>query len=159
MKNKIIYFLVFVLGFLSCAFVLSLNYGFEVPLNSVIASSNNVNSPSNWVDQNSIIVYEDKIVINIENSSLSRYAPTGSMKPVFDYGANGIRVVPETPEQINVGDIVSFRKGNNLIVHRVVKKGEDEEGIYFITKGDNNSYTDGKIRFEEIEYVTVGVIW
>ena len=41
----------------------------------------------------------------------------------------------------------------------VIEKGIDEDGIYFITKGDNNSITDGKIRFEDIEYITVGVIW
>jgi hypothetical protein len=58
-----------------------------------------------------------------------------------------------------VGDIVSYRKGESLIVHRVIEKGVDEEGIYFVVKGDNNSISDGKIRFEEIEYITVGVIW
>ena len=90
---------------------------------------------------------------------MSRYAPSGSMRPVLNSKANGIRIKPKSPEQINVGDIVSFRRGMDLVVHRVIKKGEDSEGVYFITKGDNNDFVDGKIRFKDIKYVTVGVIW
>jgi hypothetical protein len=46
-----------------------------------------------------------------------------------------------------------------LIIHRVVEKGVDFDGIYFIAKGDNNVVSDGKIRFEDIKYKTIGVIW
>ncbi len=46
-----------------------------------------------------------------------------------------------------------------LIVHRVVDKGVDSDGVYFITKGDNNNYSDGKVRFEEIEYITIGILY
>ena len=81
------------------------------------------------------------------------------MKPLLDFNSNGIRIVPKNEEQISVGDIISFEQNGDLIVHRVVEKSEDEEGVYFITKGDNNSASDGKIRFKDIKYVTVGVIW
>ena len=79
--------------------------------------------------------------------------------PVLDKGANGIRIKPATEDDVHVGDIISFRQDGYLIVHRVIDKGTDEQGIYFITRGDNNNVTDGKIRFEDIEYVTIGVIW
>ncbi len=46
-----------------------------------------------------------------------------------------------------------------LIIHRVVEIGEDEQGTYFITKGDNNFFSDGKVRFGQIKYVTIGVIY
>ena len=101
----------------------------------------------------------DKIIIKVNNASLSNYADTGSMNPVFDIGANGIRIKPESEEQINVGDIVSFDYDNKLIVHRVIEKSFDDKGVYFITKGDNADFPDGKIRFEQIKYITVGVIW
>jgi len=81
------------------------------------------------------------------------------MKPIFDKGAHGIRIVPQSAEEINVGDIISFRVGRSLIVHRVIEKGLDSKGVYFLTQGDNNLFSDGKIRFEDIEYVTVGIIW
>lgn len=81
------------------------------------------------------------------------------MKPVIDGDANGIRIAPESPDQISVGDIVTFKQGNALIVHRVIEKGIDEQGVYFITKGDNNDLSDGKLRFEDIKYVTVAIVY
>ena len=52
-----------------------------------------------------------------------------------------------------------FKQGKYLIVHRVIDIGTDSEGTYFITKGDNNNIVDGKVRFEDIEFITIGVIW
>lgn len=54
---------------------------------------------------------------------------------------------------------ISFKKDGDLIVHRVIEKGVDDMGVYFITKGDSNNVSDGKVRFEDIEYKTIGVIW
>ena len=115
--------------------------------------------PSDWVKENQIQVYPDKVVINVANTRISQYADTGSMLPTFGENANGIRIVPSSAEQIKIGDIISFEKGDMLIVHRVIDKGVDEKGIYFITKGDNNPETDGKVYFENIKYVTIGVIY
>ena len=99
------------------------------------------------------------VILRVSNTTLSNYADSGSMKPVFDKGANGIRIVPRSEDDIKVGDIISYRFGNILVVHRVVERGIDSEGTYFIVQGDNNILGDGKIRFEDIEYVTIGVIW
>lgn len=116
-------------------------------------------APSDWVSEDEIYLTDEVVIIGVKGASISRYAPTGSMRPIFDEGANGIRIVPRSPKEIEEGDIVSFRRGNNLIVHRVVEKGIDELGVYYITRGDNNLVKDGKIRFEDIEFVTIGVIW
>lgn len=44
-------------------------------------------------------------------------------------------------------------------MHRVVEIGEDEQGWFAITKGDNNEEVDpGKRRFQDIKRITVGVI-
>jgi hypothetical protein len=81
------------------------------------------------------------------------------MGPFLNGDANGIRIVPSSEEDLDVGDIVSYRVGDFLVVHRVVEKGNDDEGVYFIVQGDTNLISDGKIRFSDIEYVTVGIIW
>jgi signal peptidase I len=117
------------------------------------------NAPSDWISSNQIHIYDDKIVIDLADSSLSSYAATGSMKPVLDKGTNGIRIKPESAGQIKAGDIISFSKQGDLIVHRVVEKGEDSRGVYFVTKGDNNDIDDGKVRFEDIKYITVALIY
>ena len=155
----------FLIGFFSCAFLFFSLFitNYEIPFKDgfmFFNSSNYVSdAPSDWVNEKDITVFEDMIILKIPNSSISNYAPTGSMKPLFDEGANGIRIIPKSEGSIKVGDIVSFRKEDKLIVHRVVDKGIDEKGVYFITRGDNNDLDDGKIRFDEIEFITVGVIW
>ena len=48
-------------------------------------------------------------------------------------------LVGRSAKNIDVGDVIvfnSFRK--DPIIHRVVKKIQDDNGIYFQTKGDNN---------------------
>jgi len=156
-KESVLYFM---LGFLVCAFLFFSYYGLnnEVPLGTgnVIGE---VVSPPDFIDSEDILVFEDMLILRISNVSISNYAPTGSMIPLFDKGSNGIRIVPKNEGEINVGDIVSFEKDGLLIVHRVIEKDIDEEGVYFITKGDNNFSDDGKIRFSQIRYKTIGVLW
>lgn len=150
---------IFLLGFLSC---ILLNFTItEKPLivGGLSLVDGTAEAPSNWIDESKIKVYDNAIVIEIDGASISRYAPTGSMKPVLDEWSNGIRIVPENPSQIEIGDIITFEQNGQLIVHRVIDKGDDEKGVYFITKGDSNNITDGKIRFKDVRYVTIGVIW
>jgi len=117
-------------------------------------------SPHNHILEKNIIVYEDKVVIYIPGVSWTSYEDTNSMDPVLDKEANGLEIVPKSPNDIYVGDIVAYETDQGLIVHRVIEKGEDEQGGYFILKGDNNSEPDpGKIRFEQIKYLLVGIIY
>lgn len=147
----------FILGIIFCFLVLNLlSSSMEFPLTLF---PGNVSGPGDDIKENQIQVYNDKIIIEIENASIGRYAATGSMTPVLNENSNGIRVPVYSEKDIQVGDIITFSDGNELIVHRVIEKGEDLEGVYFITKGDNNSYADGKIRFEQIKYKTIGVLW
>lgn len=158
------YSLVFLIGFLSCIFVLGfLNYSTEKPLSInglvLLNGQTSANAPSDWVKEENIRVYGDKIILNVKGASISSYADTGSMKPLLDENSNGIRIVPENAGQIKIGDIVSYEKDGSLIVHRVIEKGQDDKGFWFVTKGDNNDSADGKIYFSDIKYVTIGVLW
>jgi len=119
-------------------------------------------SPGNWIKENQILLYENRIVIFIPNATISTYADTNSMDPVIDASANGIEIVPQSPEDIHVGDIIAYQPNpnkNELIVHRVIEIGTDEEGWYCITKGDNAIQDDGKIRFENIKYVLIAILY
>ena len=106
-----------------------------------------------------MVKIKDLVILNIANATLSNYADTGSMRPFFDKDSNGIRIKPDNVDSINVGDVISYRFLDNLLVHRVVVKGVDNEGVYFIAKGDDSLISDNKIRFEDIEYVTVAIIY
>ena len=163
----------FVLGFLACALFFSIaSSGLEVPFSTgLIVFDEKVVAPSDYISEEDIIVLEDRVILRVSGVTLSSYADSGSMVPVLDEGANGIRVVPESESDVEVGDIVSYRMASPLdsfghrtglgflVVHRVIEKGVDEDGVYFIVKGDNNLVGDGKIRFNEIEYITIGIIY
>ena len=132
------YTMFFFLGAL-CALLLSfLSFysisGLEIPFIANLSPVNDTPAPSDFISENNIKVYSDKIVIEVENASLSKYAPTGSMKPLFDHSSNGIRIKPVSEDDINIGDIITFKEGNLLIIHRVIEKGIDNNGVYFITK-------------------------
>jgi len=152
---------IFLLGFFSASIIGLVDYyDLEVPvLKNFSFFGDDNKAPSDFISENQIKIYDDKVVIYVSGASLSRYAPTGSMIPVLDQGSNGIRVRVNSPEDIEVGDIITFRQRDILIVHRVIEKGVDSNGIYFITKGDNNNVDDGKVRFSQVEYKTIGVIW
>ena len=91
--------IIFLIGFLSANIAgLYLVYGSEMPLSLNINkgflgfSSKYDNSvPFDFINENQILVYDDKIIINVDGASIGRYAPTGSMKPLLDEG--GIFVV------------------------------------------------------------------
>lgn len=159
---KIIIFLVGVTLFLSgfsISFIVQeiYNSNIEIPFSEKLNLG--VFAPSDSVKEKDIMVFEDRVVIYIEDSSVSNYLDSGSMLPVLNEGSNGIRIKPLSEEDISIGDIISFNSDKGLIVHRVLEKGIDREGVYFIAGGDNNEYVDGKIRFKNIEYKTIAIIY
>ena len=157
--NKIIFALIgiFLIGWFSNSV-----YSNEFLEQPSIFTSNELISPYDRISTNQILISESSILIRIDNAILAEYADTNSMDPVLDNGATGIEIIPESKTSIKVGDIVSFEtdSNNNLIVHRVIFIGEDETGWYCVTKGDNSRFTDpGKLRFNKIRYLLIGVLY
>ena len=147
----------FVFGFLACA---GLFFVFEFfSITGFVVSDYSLSAPIDHIVEEDIVLLDEGVLIRIGGATISDYEDTGSMVPVLDEGSNGIRVAPENESEVEVGDIVSYRDGDRLVVHRVVLKGEDSEGVLFETKGDSNLVSDRRIRFEDIEYVTIGVIY
>jgi|TARA_Y100000031_G_C8178983_1_gene365491 hypothetical protein len=117
-------------------------------------------SPFDRINENDIEIYNNKIIINIKNSNWRKFIDSNSMDPLIDQGTTTIEIKPRKNE-IKVGDIISYNvdEYDYALVHRVVKIGNDEEGIYFITKGDNYWKEDSKVRFSQIEGIVVGVLY
>ena len=119
-------------------------------------------SPQDWVPEKNIHVYRDRVIIEIDDPQWSTFTDTNSMDPVIDQGANAIQLVPKSPEDISVGDIISYESKytSGTIIHRVVEIGYDDDGWYAIMKGDNNSMKDpGKVRFSQVLRVVIGIIY
>jgi|TARA_B100000315_G_C14400972_1_gene506453 hypothetical protein len=120
-----------------------------------------VNSPSDRIKEDQIKVYNSLVIMDIERSELVSLEDTNSMDPLIDEDSNILQIMPESPEDINVGDIVSYQDDfGKVILHRVVEISEDSEGKFFVLKGDNNdSVDDSKVRFEQIKGVLVAIVY
>jgi signal peptidase I len=70
------------------------------------------------------------------------------MEPTIRKGAK-VTVDPSLKE-IVPSDIVVFKNGDHLTVHRVVQIIESGSGRSFLTKGDRNNYCDSPVREESI---------
>lgn len=119
-------------------------------------------SPSDWISDKQVEVYSDRIILDIKDAQWAVFTNTNSMDPVIDEHASAIEIEPETEVDIEVGDIVSYKSdyADGTIIHRVVYKGKDEQGTYFVMKGDNNPTNDpGKVRFDQIKRVLVAIIY
>lgn len=119
-------------------------------------------SPSDTISSGQIQIYDNFVILNIPNAEWAEYTDTNSMVPVIDIGANGITIKPVSEEELKLGDIVSYLPGNSedLVVHRIVEVSEDEQGAYYTMKGDNNSSADPeKVRFSQIRFKTIAIIY
>lgn len=76
---------------------------------------------------------------------------TDSMIP--DLHASDIIITKKcSEEELNVGDIITYREGNVTITHRIIEKINNDGNIQYKTKGDNNSAIDDKlITYNDIE--------
>ena len=107
-----------------------------------------------------IKVYKDKVVLEIPNALWAGFTNTNSMDPFLDERSNAVEIKPSNPEAIKVGDVIAYDSPYGTLIHRVVEKGHDQQGIYYRVKGDNSTITDPmKVRFEQVEGVVVAVIY
>lgn len=119
--------------------------------------------------------YVPQDLVKKEEGKICAYGPydtavfsnTNSMLPIIDYKTTGIIKYIDDNTEIKVGDIVTYFKYHNETlnanfywVHRIIEIGNDENGTYYIFKGDHNPNPDvGKVRRKDLKELIVGVIW
>lgn len=75
---------------------------------------------------------------------------TGSMEPMIKPGDVILVRKVEDIKEVQIGDVIQFRRDNILISHRVLEiKEDDKKGISYRTKGDNNSGADTELVIPE----------
>jgi len=119
-------------------------------------------SPADRIKDEDVNVFYNSVRIDIKNAKWRKYIDSNSMDPLIDEGTTTIEIKPKYASEIKVGDIIAYdvEEYDYAFVHRVVEIGEDKEGIYFITKGDNYYKEDpGKLRFSDIEGIVVGILY
>ena len=126
------------------------------------SASRDMPSPSDWIKNGQIQVFNDEVVLKIKNAKWAVFTDTKSMDPVIDSTSKAIQIIPKNENDIHVGDIVAYKSSyeNGTITHRVAEIGHDSKGWYAMLKGDNNSYPDPeKVRFGQITRVVVAIIY
>lgn len=134
----------------------------EKPLTIESIAPQKRDSPSDRIRENNIKIDSRRVTIDVENALLARFTDTKSMEPVLNKDSNAIEIIPRDADDIQIGDIISFKSdfSDGIIIHRVIEKDIDEQGAYFRTKGDNLEYTDPeKLRFGQIQRVVVGILY
>jgi hypothetical protein len=126
------------------------------------SETRNKPSPMDYFSEAQIKVYKDRVILDAENIQWATFTDTKSMLPVISNESNALQIVPACPDEIQLGDIISYvsEYADGIIIHRVVFVGTDDEGIYFVLKGDNNPTSDpGKVRCSQIQRKVVAIIY
>lgn len=153
---------IFVLGWIAAVIQISPNTIEKPDFQFLYHGNVEKSSPQNRILEDQIIVRDGRVIINLDGATWSSYADTNSMDPILDSEANGIELPVQSPEELHAGDIISFADpyGRGLVVHRIIAIGEDDQGWFARTRGDNNITNDPyKIRFDQIHGVLVGILY
>lgn len=93
---------------------------------------------------------------------------SGSMTPNINKGDVVIIEKTDKYEEIEVGQVMAYKYNNVIVVHRVIKKINDNGSYYFYTKGDNNQDEDNYPIKEDmvigvvdvkIPYIGIPTVW
>jgi len=117
--------------------------------------------PRDIIKEDWIHIYDSEIKLdNINISYWAVFTNSKSMLPTFGQYSNAIYIDPQTPNDIQPCDIISYVDPvGDDITHRVISTGYDEVGWYAEMKGDNNVISEGKVRFDQIDGLLVGVLY
>ena len=119
-------------------------------------------TPADRITEDAIRASEEAVVVKVANAAIGKLESTNSMEPMLDSGSNVIMIKPQEKEDLKKGDIIAYHSEETagLVVHRVVRIGEDKEGWYAITKGDHATANDpAKVRFGQVMYVIIGILY
>jgi len=118
-------------------------------------------SPSDRIDSSQLSMTANGLLVKgLTGIRIVNIADTNSMDPVIDAEATVVETIPKTSDELHLGDIISYKSGDNLIIHRIIEISSDENGWFATVKGDNNSVPDpDKVRFEQIKGVVVGILY
>lgn len=121
-------------------------------------------SPDVRVDLDMVSVYDDYVFINLSSFSDCNYvkfADTNSMIPNLD-GEHKALMCEVPKEELKEGDVISFNVSwsESKVAHRIYEIGEDNDGWFARTKGDNSGVIDGtRVRYDDISGTMVLVIY
>lgn len=122
------------------------------------AAEDEIGSPGDHIKDSQIITTENYVILDLNDAVLAEFTATGSMLPIFNEFSTGIEIKPEYENQIKTGDIIVYEKDREQIIHRVKYIKEENGEKIFVLQGDNDNFKE-EIKFENIKYILVGVLY
>src|SRR3989344_5475180 len=86
--------------------------------------------------------YTELLLPTLRETPMSAFASAEGVPPASLFFINGERIPITEKGDVVVYNSTSFRNLGQPVIHRVVAKVRAEDGLYLITKGDNNNVTD-----------------
>ena len=80
---------------------------------------------------------------------------SGSMSPNINKGDVVVIEKKRDFQNLDIGQVIAYKKGNIIVVHRLIKKLEIDGMYYFYTKGDAN---DSEDNYEITEDMFIGIV-
>ncbi len=133
-----------------------------LPVSGMLVGGHQGNANHAWIGEEQVDVSESAVTIRIADASLGRFEDSGSMGPFMGGRASALLIKPHSESDLAVGDVIAYEseKAGGLVSHRIVRMSSDEKGWYALAKGDNAPSIDpGKIRFGQVRYVIVGILY
>lgn len=94
----------------------------------------------------SFLIISLAIFISCFNFRLFKYAPiaiaSNSMKPEFKKGSLVIYEKVNENEVLKEKNIIVFKYGNDIYIHRIIKVSKNNDNYFYTTKGDANTLND-----------------
>lgn len=91
-----------------------------------------------------------------------------SMSPTIQKGDAVVYEKVDSIDDLKIGDVLVFKSGSKMIIHRYTEKKADKGNTYIITKGDANNSSDnlnltikdveGKVKFK-VKYLAYPSLW
>ena len=121
-------------------------------------------SPNDWVRCDQIAYDEQTRTLKVgglePEVQVFGIADTGSMDGLMAYGHNVILTSNFDRNKLAAGDIVAYQVYANLVLHRIVEIGEDSQGRWYHTRGDNCIDNDPyRLRNDNIKWLCLGLIY
>ena len=112
------------------------------------------------ISPNTFNLTEDSLTINFNNITFFNITKGISMLPAIHDNSTQLYIILGN-NSLYMGDVVRFKyEEYSYMHHRIIDIRNDEEGIYYITRGDNNLLNDDlRVRRENITHKLIGILY
>ena len=122
----------------------------EKPVNNAIDSI--IYRPGeSRINKDKIQVYENAIVIEVYDAQVNN---KDIRDPLVNKDSNMIQIIPDLPQSIKEGDIITYEKEDRIKTNRVEIVGQDQKGYYYLISEEQD-----KVRFIDIKSIIIGILY